>query len=181
MPSQDARALAARRSGRVRVSVRPDLQTVRAGSSMNKAETLVYKGLVQQGWRGAPPVTAPILRPITQSIVREVLYTQYERMVNEQLPCVVLSGTDNDVVWSALQGHPRASQKIGTGISVLVVSRHDNHQQRKQPGFFVGQTDGTVVDFGMKKCIKHTLPVGDDTAWRETMERLIKTGDFMRL
>jgi len=89
----------------------------------------------------------------------------------------VLSGPDNDVVWSALQGHPNAAEKIGTGISVFVLSR--NVKNPKQPGFFVGRTDGTVVDFGMKKSLKH-VPQGDETAWREIMDRLIKSGDFAR-
>jgi len=144
---------------------------------MNSAESLVHRALVQQGWRAPLPVMTPILQPITQSTVREVLYTQYERLVKERLPCLVLSGPDNDVVWSALQGHPNAAEKIGTGISVFVLSRHDKNP--KQPGFFVGRTDGTVVDFGMKKSLEH-VPKGDETTWRKIMDKLIKSGDFAR-
>ena len=117
----------------------------------------------------------PILQSITQSTVREVLYKQYERLVNERLSCIVLSGPDNDVVWSVFQGHPRAAEKIGSGISVFVLSRNVNN--KKQPCFFVGRTDGTVVDFVMKKSIKHVRK-GNETAWREIMDRLTKSGDF---
>jgi len=103
---------------------------------MNSAESFVHRQLIQQGWRLPLPVVTPILQSITQSTVREVLYTHFERLVNERLPCIVLSGTDNDVVWSVLQGHPRAAEKIGSGISVFVLSRHVKNY--KQPGFFVG-------------------------------------------
>jgi hypothetical protein len=87
----------------------------------------------------------------------------------------VLSGTDNDVVWSVLQGHPRAAEKIGSGISVFVLSRHVKNY--KQPGFFVGRTDGTVVDFAIKKCFNRVTK-GDETAWRLIMKRLIASGEF---
>jgi hypothetical protein len=121
------------------------------------------------------PVVTPILQSITQSTVREVLYTHFERLVNERLPCIVLSGTDNDVVWSVLQGHPRAAEKIGSGISVFVLSRHVKNY--KQPGLFVGRTDGTVVDFAIKKCFNRVTK-GDETAWRLIMKRLKASGEF---
>jgi len=147
------------------------------GLSVNSAESTVHAALIEQGWPTHLPVMSPILQPITQSTVREVLYTQYERMVHQRLACIVLSESDSAVVWSVLQGHPRATQKIGTGISLFVVSRNVNHA--KQPCFFVRRTDGTVVDFGMKKSFRGVRK-GNETAWRQIMNRLIISGDFCR-
>jgi len=145
--------------------------------SMNSAESSVHAALIQQGWHTHLPVMTPILKSITQSTVREVLYTQYERMIHERLTCIVLSGPDSGVIWSLLQGHPRAAQKIGTGISFFVVSR--SVHSAKQPCFFVLRTDGTVVDYGMKNSFRGVRK-GDETAWREIMHRLIRSGDFTR-
>jgi hypothetical protein len=86
-------------------------------------------------------------------------------------------GPDNDVVWSVLQLHPRKVQKIGSGISLFVLSR--NVMNKKTPGFFVARTDGTVVDFAIKKCLAG-LPKGDETSWRCIMNRLTASGDFPR-
>ncbi len=119
--------------------------------------------------------STPNLLSITQSTVREVLYTRYERLVTERLPIIVLSGTDNDLVWSLLQLHPRAVEKIGSGISFFVLSRTvKNH---RNPGFFVARTDGSVSDFAMKKCFNR-VPKGDETSWRRIMNRLIALGEF---
>jgi hypothetical protein len=59
----------------------------------------------------------------------------------------VLVGPDNDVVWSVLQLHPEKVQKIGSGISLFVVSR--NVMNDRPTCFFVARTDRTVVDFAL--------------------------------
>jgi hypothetical protein len=144
---------------------------------MNRAEDFVQKALVRQGWNASHITSPPTSQSITQSTVREVLYTNYERLVSQQLTVVVLMGPDNDVVWSVLQLHPRKVQKIGSGISLFVLSR--NVMNKKTPGFFVARTDGTVVDFAIKKCFAG-LPKGDETSWRCIMNRLTASGDFPR-
>ncbi len=47
----------------------------------------------------------------------------------------------------------------------------------RSPGFFVARTDGTVVDFAIKKCFAR-LPKGEETSWRHIMNRLTASGDF---
>ncbi len=102
-------------------------------------------------WPSGQATPPPTSQSITQSTVRDVLYTHYERLVRERLPVVVLMGPDNDIVWSLLQRHPRKDEKIGSGISLFVLSR--NVKKNKNPGFFVARTDGTVVDFAIKKVL----------------------------
>jgi len=156
----------------------PDVRRHKVHSpSMNSAESSVHAALIQQGWPTHLPVMPLTLKSITQSTVREILYTQYERLIHERLACIVLSESDSAVIWSVLQGHPRAAQKIGTGISLFVVSRSVNNA--KQPCFFVRRTDGTVVDFGMKNRFRCVCK-GNETAWREIMHRLTRSGDFAR-
>ena len=151
---------------------------VEVDPSMNRAESFVQKKLIQQGWNTSPMAQPLTLQSFDQSTVREVLYTNYERLVKQQLPFVVLSGPDNDVVWSVLQLHPRAVEKMGSGISLFVLSRNVNNH--KTPCFFLARTDGTVADFAIKKCFSR-VPKGDETSWRRIMDRLIAAGQFSTL
>lgn len=59
-----------------------------------------------------------------------------------------LTGTSLDIVKALLDRHPRAQDKIGTGVaSIYVVQRNPSRC------FFVRRTDGTEIDFSYQKCL----------------------------
>ena len=50
-----------------------------------------------------------------------------------------------------LRNHPRATEKIGCGVSAITVEQ--NPRYRNGRGFLVSRSDGTTTDFSYNKCI----------------------------
>lgn len=76
-----------------------------------------------------------------------------------------LAGNDARVVYAVLTNHPRAAEKIGTGVAAIVADRFVGGSRC----FFVIRTDGSVIDFSARKCIG--APTGDTPGIRAVMAR----------
>lgn len=73
----------------------------------------------------------------------------FKNLLNRYSPGDTISAADYADVEALLSGHPRAQEKIGTGIAALLVDRDPERGQC----FHVLRTDGSKENFSYKKCI----------------------------
>ena len=82
------------------------------------------------------------LSMITEQQTREILYKYaFGR---------VLDSSDTEALKEVINNHPRAKEKIGSGISHLTVE----DAGRNTRCFYIHHTDGTCIDFSFIKCFK---------------------------
>jgi hypothetical protein len=67
---------------------------------------------------------------------------------------VPLEGQDARIIYGILSKHPRAAEKIGSGVAAIIVHTYIGGTRC----FFVVRTDHTVIDFSVRKCLGRAIP-----------------------
>lgn len=67
---------------------------------------------------------------------------------------VPLEGHDARIIYGILNRHPRAAEKIGSGVAAIIVHTYISGTRC----FFVVRTDHTVIDFSVRKCLGRAVP-----------------------
>ncbi len=62
----------------------------------------------------------------------------------------IFSGDDHAFLFDLLNQHPRAKEKIGSGVKHFTVK----NSKDKSKGFFLVRPDGTEEVFSYRKCLK---------------------------
>lgn len=75
--------------------------------------------------------------------------TFYRKILNSYRVNSELSNKDFKLVYSLLQNHPRAKEKIGCGVKKIIVGKG----YIKHKCFYIIRKDGSKVDFSYLKCI----------------------------
>ena len=74
-------------------------------------------------------------------------------------PGSVLNGSDFTFVRALLERHPRAREKVSSGVQAIRVEW--NPVWNNQPMFVVVRTDGTETDFSFWKCVRPRPRIAD--------------------
>lgn len=98
---------------------------------------------------------------ITEQQTRDILYRYPIGMV--------LDSTDTESLKEVVSNHPRANEKIGSGISHFTVEDAGYGTRC----FYIHHTDGTCIDFSFIKCFKKS-PKDFPTAARRAIEDQIR-------
>lgn len=89
---------------------------------------------------------------------KETLTNYFKYILNNSELNKSLEGQWEYEVIELIKQHSKADEKIGSGISHIVVEKHlDSYtgQPAKHPHFHIYRTDGTNIDFSYYKCIRN--------------------------
>lgn len=97
----------------------------------------------------------PIQLGLTEFSTKGAAQQQVKSILNSSLLGVALEGKSFDIINALLNRHPKASEKISSGVKSITVEDNGLASSRC---FMVNRTDGSCIDFSYIRCFDGSLP-----------------------